>query len=103
MDPGLHHLHRAGWVHGDFSPGNVIVVGGTRAMISDLELAKRQVAGQLEELTRPKDTSLPGVREMRMVGLSLVRVCELKRSSSGNSTFRSHRGRGRGIPVPSGT
>ena len=102
MDPGLHHLHRAGWVHRDFNPGNVIVVG-TKAMISDLEFAKRRLAEQLEELTRPKNTSLPGVKELRTVGLSLVRVHELKRSSSGNSIFHSHRDPGRGILVPSAT
>ena len=72
-------------------------------MISDLEFAKKRAVGQLEELTRPKDTSLSGVREMRTVGLSLARVHELKRSSSGNSTFHSHRGPVREIPVPSTT
>jgi len=101
MNPGLHRLHKAGWVHRDFSPGNVIVAG-TRAMISDLEFANRRVAGQLEELTRPNDTPLPDVREMRMVGLSLARVhaswtevvvfrelhiSQPSRSSTGNTCF----------------
>ena len=76
---------------------------GTKAMISDLEFAKWRVAKKLEELTRPNNTSLPGVKEMRTVGLSLVRAHELKRWSSGNSVFHSHRGPGRGIPVPSAT
>jgi len=72
-------------------------------MISDLEFAKRREVGQLKELTRPNDPPLPGVREMRTVGLSLARVHELKRLSSGNSAFHSHRGPGREIPVPSAT
>jgi len=63
----LHCLHEAGWVHKDFSPGNIIVVG-TNAKISDLEFAKRRAVDQLEQLTRPVGPSSPAVREVRTVG-----------------------------------
>ena len=66
-DTALRCLHEAGWVHNDFSPGNVIVVG-TNAKISDLEFAKRRAVYQLKELTRPIDPSSPVVKEVRTVG-----------------------------------
>ncbi|KAF9646647.1 hypothetical protein BDM02DRAFT_3270848 [Thelephora ganbajun] len=70
---GLHHLHQAGWVHKDFSPGNVIVVDG-KAKISDLEFAKRRAVSQLGELTRPRDPSLLGTRELRTGTLLFIAV-----------------------------
>ena len=63
----MHCLHEAGWVHRDFSPGNVIVIG-TNAKISDLEFAKEREVDRLEELTRPVDQSLLAVKEIRTVG-----------------------------------
>ena len=70
--PALHCLHQTEWIHRDFTPGNVIVVGMT-ARISDFEFAARRAAGELEELTRPKDTS-PAMRDIRMVGLSFANL-----------------------------
>jgi len=64
----LHRLHQAGWVHRDFSPGNVITVEG-KAKISDLEFAKRRVADDLEKLTRPGDVSSAAKKDLRTVGL----------------------------------
>lgn len=99
MNPGLYLLHRAGWVHRDPSPGNIIVVRENAntsdrkiAKISDLEFAKRRVAAELEKLTKPKGASSIGARDIRTVGLFLARFYELKRSSPGDSGFRSHRG-----------
>ena len=91
MNPGLYRLHRAGWVHRDPSPGNIIVFG-ENAKISDLEFAKRRVAADLDKLTKPKGASSVVARDIRTVGLFLARFHELKRSSPGNSGFRSHRG-----------
>ena len=79
MNPGLDCLHEAGRIHRDHSPGNV---GWGEAKISDLELAKRRVAAELEELTVPKGASSLSVRDIRTVGLFLTRLCELKQSSS---------------------
>jgi len=67
MNPGLHCLHEAGWVYGNFSPGNIIVVE-MEAKISDLEFAKRRAAHELEALTRPGDSSSPVAGEVRTVG-----------------------------------
>jgi len=69
MIPALHYLHEAGWVHRNFSPGNIIVVG-MEAKISDLGFAKRRAAHELEELTRPGDPSSPVAGEVRTVGPS---------------------------------
>jgi len=66
MIPALHCLRQAGWVHRDFSPGNIIVVG-TEARISDLEFAKQRATNQLEELTRPGNPSLHVARDIRTV------------------------------------
>ena len=63
----LHRLHEAGWVHRDFSPGNVIVVEG-KARISDLEFAERRVADDLEELTRPGNASSAAKKNVCTVG-----------------------------------
>jgi len=63
----IHCLHKAGWVHKDFSPGNVIEVNG-KAKVSDLEFAKQRVAGELEKLTRPGD--LAARQEVRTVSSS---------------------------------
>jgi len=71
INPALHYLHKAGWVHRDLGPGNVIVVG-TEAKISDLEFAERWAGNQLEELTRPKGASLPVAKCTPVVGLSLA-------------------------------
>jgi len=65
----LYCLHQAGWVHKDFSPGNVIAVEG-KAKISDLEFAKRQVAGELDKLTRPGDVPSAVRQDFRTVGSS---------------------------------
>ena len=65
----LHHLHKTGWVHKDFAPGNIIVVEGT-AKISDFEFATRRPAGQLGELTKPTNASSPVVKDVRVVCLS---------------------------------
>jgi len=67
MIPALHYLHEAGWVHRDYSPGNIIVIG-VEAKISDLEFAKRRATNQLEALTRPGDPSLHLARDVRAVG-----------------------------------
>ena len=55
-------------MHGDFTPGNIIVVGET-AKLSDLELAKQRAVNQLEELTR---TSSGIVADSPMVGSLLM-------------------------------
>jgi len=67
MIPALHYLHEAGWVHRDFNPGNIIVVG-MKAKISDLEFAKRRATHELKELTKPGDSSSPVAGEVRTVG-----------------------------------
>ena len=85
MTPGLHHLHEAGWVHRDPSPGNIIVVGD-EAKISDLEFAKQRVAEQLKELTRPGDGSFATARNMRTVGL-----CFSNSQNRTDHTTREHR------------
>ena len=63
----LHCLHKAGWVHKDLSPGNIITVEG-KTKISDLEFAKQRVAGELEKLKRPRD--LAARQEVWTVGSS---------------------------------
>jgi len=63
----LHCLHKAGWVHKDFSPGNVIAVKG-KAKISNLEFAKQRVAGELERLTTPGNASSAARKDVRTVG-----------------------------------
>ena len=68
MNSALSHLHAAGWVHRDPSPGNIIVIGKT-AKLSDLEFATKRPLKDLEELTRPKDPSSSGPKEMRRVSL----------------------------------
>lgn len=55
--PGLICLHKAGWVHRGLYPGNIIVVD-QEARISDLEFAKKRMAHDLDELTRPKHLQL---------------------------------------------
>jgi len=67
----LHHLHQAKWVHRDFAPGNVIVVG-TTARISDFEFATQRAVDKLEELTRPNGASLSIMRDIRVVGSSFA-------------------------------
>lgn len=53
----LQCLHKAGWVHGDLSPGNIIVVGKEhnekKAKISDLEFARIRPFEELDQLTQP--------------------------------------------------
>jgi len=71
LNPGLHCLHQAGWVHRDFNPGNVIVVGG-EAKISDLKFAKRRSANELKRLTRLGGVFSPGTTDNQTVGLSLA-------------------------------
>ena len=66
-NPGLHYLHEVGWVHRDFSPGNIIVVGG-KAKISDLEFAKQRKAEELERLTRSEVLPQSGMGEVCTVG-----------------------------------
>jgi len=75
LDPALLFLHKAGWVHRDLSPGNIIVVDG-KAKISDLEFAKRRVAQDLERLTRQTDQPLSVAQDTRTVGLRLNTFCE---------------------------
>jgi len=41
LRPRATYLHEAGWVHRDYSPGNIIVLDKI-AKISDLEFAKRR-------------------------------------------------------------
>ena len=72
LNLALVRLHDAGWVHGDLSPGNIIVVGGGVAKISDLEFAKRRAVQDLERLTRPKDSSPSAVQDTQMVNLCLI-------------------------------
>ena len=71
MDPALHYLHKVGWVHRDFTPGNIIIAG-TTAKISDFEFAKRREVHQLEELTKSMGVSSCVVVDSHVVGLSLV-------------------------------
>ena len=56
MNPALNQLHSVGWVHRDFTPGNIIVVG-TTTKISDFEFAKRREVHRLERLTKPTGAS----------------------------------------------
>ena len=51
-------LHKAGFVHRDLSPGNIIVVGG-KAKISDLEFAKARNIADLDKLTEQPDGPFP--------------------------------------------
>ncbi|KAF9646538.1 hypothetical protein BDM02DRAFT_3270901 [Thelephora ganbajun] len=69
----LLHLHKAGWVHRDLSPGNIIVVDG-KVKISDLEFAKRRVAQDLERLTRRTDQPLPVVKDTRTGTLPFMAI-----------------------------
>ena len=70
-EPSVALLDRLGWVHRDFTLGNIIVVG-TTAKISDSKFAKQREARELDELTKPTDVSLRVVRGTRVVGLSLM-------------------------------
>lgn len=86
IGPALSHLHEAGWVHRDFTPGNVIVVGKT-ARISDFEFAIRRAAGELEELTRPRAASLSVMRDIRVVGLSSANLTNRTDPDQGTLAF----------------
>jgi len=66
-------LHEAGWIHGDFTPGNVIVVGET-TKLSDLGLAKRWAVDQLKESTKQGDTPSHVGGDLPMVGSLLCFV-----------------------------
>jgi len=60
-------MHKAGFVHRDLSPGNIIVIGG-KAKISDLEFAKAREIGHLQKLTKkPKDSPVPVMPDTRTV------------------------------------
>ncbi|KAF7790436.1 hypothetical protein EIP86_001391 [Pleurotus ostreatoroseus] len=48
----LHHLHQAGWVHRDISPGNILIVAG-RATLMDLEYARREGQGREYRMGTP--------------------------------------------------
>ncbi|KAF9641869.1 hypothetical protein BDM02DRAFT_3194391, partial [Thelephora ganbajun] len=50
---GLLLLHKAGFVHRDLSPGNIIVVN-RKAKISDLEFAKARKVADLQSLTEQR-------------------------------------------------
>lgn len=86
LNLALLHLHKAGWVYRDLSPGNVIMINkqvkmsdqefARQAKISDLEFAKKRVARDLERLTRRTDRSLSVEKGTRAVSLRFDVPCE---------------------------
>ncbi|KAF9642526.1 hypothetical protein BDM02DRAFT_3193080 [Thelephora ganbajun] len=74
---GLLLLHKAGFVHRDISPGNIIIVDG-KAKISDLEFTKARDIDQLQTLTDSSACSLlPNVADIRTGTLyfTAVEIC----------------------------